>query len=199
MAEGSAIIDYIRRFVDINEEEASVFNTAFKKIFIKKRQFIVQPDFPVPNRYYVLQGAFRAYVVTEEGHDHTVSFAIDDWWITDYNAYLYQQKATMFVVALEDSMVLALDFTKEQELKIQNPKFETFFCRIAERGLAYQQRRVISNLTMTAEERYQDFLNRYPLFVQRVPQYALASFLGMSTEYLSRLRNKRVTKTKNNI
>ncbi|WP_207420854.1 Crp/Fnr family transcriptional regulator [Desertivirga brevis] len=196
MTEESAIIDYLRRFVDINEDEASVFAAAFKKVFIKKRQFIVQPDFPVLNRFYVLKGAFRAYVVTGEGQDHTISFAIDDWWITDYNAYLYQQNATMFVVALEDSAALSLDFEKEQSLKKMNPKFETFFRKIAERGLAYQQRRVISNLTLTAEQRYQAFLSNYPVLAQRVPQYALASFLGMTTEYLSRLRKRRLAKNK---
>jgi CRP-like cAMP-binding protein len=141
-----------------------------------------------------LQGAFRAYVVADEGQEHTITFAIDDWWITDYNSYIFQQPATMFVVALEDSIILQLDYEKEQELKLQNHKFETFFRIMAERGLAAQQRRIISNLTQTAEERYETFSNKYPQIVQRVPQYALASYLGMTTEFLSRIRNKRVSK-----
>lgn len=73
-----------------------------------------------------MQGAFRAYVVADEGQEHTITFAIDDWWITDYNSYIFQQPATMFVVALEDSIILQLDYEKEQELKLQNHKFETF-------------------------------------------------------------------------
>lgn len=141
-----------------------------------------------------MQGAFRAYVVADEGQEHTITFAIDDWWITDYNSYIFQQPATMFVVALEDSIILQLDYEKEQELKLQNHKFETFFRIMAERGLAAQQRRIISNLTQTAEERYETFSNKYPQIVQRVPQYALASYLGMTTEFLSRIRNKRVSK-----
>lgn len=141
-----------------------------------------------------MQGAFRAYFVADEGQEHTITFAIDDWWITDYNSYIFQQPATMFVVALEDSIILQLDYEKEQELKLQNHKFETFFRIMAERGLAAQQRRIISNLTQTAEERYETFSNKYPQIVQRVPQYALASYLGMTTEFLSRIRNKRVSK-----
>lgn len=184
------IVRYINKFVPLTEEESAIFKSAFKKLQIKKRQFIIQPDFPVPYRYYVLSGALRAFIVTDEGQDHTISFAIDDWWITDYNGYLYRQNATMFVVALEDSIVLQMDFDKEQELKAMNGKFETFFRIIAERGLAYHQRRVITNLTRTAEQRYLDFITRYPLLAQRVPQYALASFLGMTAEYLSRLRKK---------
>lgn len=188
------ITSYIDKFVKLTEEEKKLFSSCFKEEKIKKRQFIVQPNFIAKHRQYVLKGAFRAYVVADEGQEHTITFAIDDWWITDYNSYIFQQPATMFVVALEDSIILQLDYEKEQELKLQNHKFETFFRIVAERGLASQQRRIISHLTQTAEERYENFLNKYPQIVQRVPQYALASYLGMTTEFLSRIRNKRVSK-----
>jgi CRP-like cAMP-binding protein len=188
------IVDYINKSVSLTDQEAEIFSSAFKEVKIKKRQFIVQPNFIAKHRYYVLKGAFRAYVVADEGQDQTIIFAIDDWWITDYNSYIFQEPATMFVVALEDSVILQLDYEKEQELKLQNHKFETFFRIIAERGLAFQQRRIISNLTHTAKERYENFVSKYPLIVQRVPQYALASYLGMTTEFLSRIRNKRVSK-----
>lgn len=178
------IIEYIERFVELTEEEKELFSSCFKEVKIKKRQFIVQPNFVTKHRHYVLKGAFRAYVVADEGQDHTITFAIDDWWITDYNSYIFQQPATMFVIALEDSIILQLSHEKEQELKQQNHKFETFFRIIAERGLASQQRRIIANLTQTAEERYENFSDKYPQILQRVPQYALASYLGMTTEFL---------------
>ena len=188
------IIEYINRYVKLTDEEAKIFSASFKEVKIKKRQFIVQPNFVAKHRHYVLKGAFRAYVVADEGQDHTITFAIDDWWITDYNSYVFQQPATMFVVALEDSTILQIDYEKEQELKQLNHKFESFFRILAERGLASQQRRIISNLTQTAKERYENFASKYPQIVQRIPQYALASYLGMTTEFLSRIRNKRVTK-----
>jgi CRP-like cAMP-binding protein len=188
------ITSYIDNFVKLTEEEKQIFSSCFKEVKIKKRQFIVQPNFIAKYRNYILKGAFRAYVVADEGQDHTITFAIEEWWITDYNSYIFQQPATMFVVALENSIILQLDFEKEQELKHQNHKFETFFRMVAERGLAFQQRRIVSNLTQTAEERYENFVSRYPQIVQRVPQYALASYLGMTTEFLSRIRNKRIKK-----
>lgn len=188
------IIEYIEKFVRLTDEESQFFSACFKEVKIKKRQFIVQPNFTTRHRHYVVKGAFRAYVVADEGQEHTITFAIDDWWITDYNSYIFQQPATMFVVALEDSVILQIDYEKEQELKQKSHKFETFFRIIAERGLASQQRRIISNLTQTAEERYENFAGKYPQIVQRVPQYALASYLGMTTEFLSRIRNKRVSK-----
>jgi CRP-like cAMP-binding protein len=188
------VANYIQKFVQLLPEEVEVFCSSFKETKIKKRQFIVQPEFTAKYRNYIVDGAFRSYVVGDNGEDHTITFAINDWWITDYNSYIFQQPATMFVVALEDSLIMQLDFKTEQELKKMNPKFETFFRMIAERSVAFYQRRLITNLTKTAEERYHEFDEKYPAIVQRVPQYALASFLGMTTEYLSKLRNKRVSK-----
>lgn len=194
MTSEQKIIDYIRRFVSINDDEAIQFSSAFKEVRVKKRQFIIQPNFIVRHRNYVLEGAFRAYVVDDKGQDHTIAFAIEDWWISDYNSYILQKPATMFVVALEDSLILQIDHEKEQELKQANHKFETFFRIRAERTATSMQQRIISNLTETAEERYERFIEKYPSIAARVPQYALASFLGMTTEFLSRIRNKRMNK-----
>lgn len=187
-----AIVDYIRRTVSLTDAEAAQFADAFTEVKVKKRQFIVQPAFTVRHRNYVLQGAFRAYVVDDSGGDHTISFAIEDWWITDYNSYILQQPATMFVVALEDSVLMQIEYEKEQALKAGNHKFETFFRVRAERTAAFMQQRIISNLTQSAEERFERFLGNYSSIVQRVPQYALASYLGMTTEFLSKIRNRKV-------
>ena len=194
MSSHSAIIQYVEKFQNLTEEEALEFSAAFKEVKFKKRQLIIQPGFTASHRYFVIKGAFRAYVVTENGQEHTISLAIEDWWITDYNSYIFQQAATLFVIALEDSTVLQLEYSAEQKLKSANKNFETFFRIIAERGLAYHQRRVISNLSQNAEERYQEFLDKYPQLVQRIPQYALASFLGMTTEYVSKLRKRRISR-----
>jgi CRP-like cAMP-binding protein len=194
MGNENKIAEYISRVVALTDGEAEQFSSCFKEIKIKKRQFIVQPGFVVKHRNYVLRGAFRAYVVDDKGQDSTIAFAIDDWWITDYNSYILQKPATMFVAALEDSTILQISFENEQGLKQDNHKFETFFRIRAERTAAFMQQRIISNLTQTAEERYETFIAAYPQIVQRVPQYALASYLGMSTEFLSRIRNKRVIK-----
>lgn len=194
MTSQNKIVEYINKSVNLTDEEAEIFSSAFREVKIKKRQFIVQPNFIVKNRNYVVDGAFRAYVVDENGQDSTIAFAIEDWWITDYNSYILQKPATMFVVALEDSIILEITYEKEQVLKQQNHKFETFFRIRAERTAAFMQQRIISNLTLSAEERYENFISKYPQIVQRVPQYALASYLGMTTEFLSRIRNKKATK-----
>ncbi|MDB5272722.1 MAG: Crp/Fnr family transcriptional regulator [Chitinophagaceae bacterium] len=192
MTHHKKIIDYINKVVTLTDEETAQINACFKAIKIKKRQFIVQPNYVAEHRYFVIKGALRAYVIGDEGQDHTIQLAIEDWWISDYNSYMFQQPATMFVMALEDCDLLQISFEDEQRLKMMNHKFETFFRIMAERASAFMQKRVILNLTKTAEERYNHFMDNYPLMVRRVPQYALASYLGMTTEFLSKIRNQKV-------
>lgn len=187
------LAEYIQRICTLTESEVADFVGAFEEAKVKKRQFIVQPDFTAQYRHFVVQGAFRAYIVDDNGSDNTIAFAIEDWWITDCTSYNNQQPATMFVVALEDSITLRIEFGKEQELKTTNHKFETIFRVMAERGLAIQRQRIISNLTMSAEERYNNFMSQYATIVQRLPQYALASYLGMTPEFLSKIRNSKVS------
>lgn len=192
--EKDQLIKYIQTFISLDENELNQFMSCFELVKIKKRQFIVQPNFTNKHRSFVVKGAFRAYAVTNEGQEHTVQFAIENWWISDFNSYIYQHPATLFITALEDSTLLQIEFKKEEELKRSNHKFETFFRIMAERGLAFEHRRILFNLTQSAEARYENFLLNFPNFVQRVPQYALASYLGMTTEFLSRIRNKKSKK-----
>jgi CRP-like cAMP-binding protein len=194
MVETDLLKAHIQKCLSISNDDLEEFCQSFKVSKVKKRQFIVQPEFVAKNRYYVVQGSFRAYVIGDEGQEHTIQFAIDDWWISDYNSYIFQQPASMFVMALEDSVVLQISYEAEQQLKKRKHVYETFFRILAENTAAHMARRVIINLTKTAEQRYELFLNRYPDIVSKVPQYALASFLGMTTEYLSKLRNKRVSR-----
>jgi CRP-like cAMP-binding protein len=186
--------NHILKRTTFTDDGLDEFCRHFTPVLIKKKQFIVQPDFAVKHRYYVAAGVFRAYVITADGSEQTIQFAVDDWWITDYNSYILQQPATQFIVALEDSVVLKVDFETEKELKKSRHCFETYFRILAESTAAYMARRVIINLTQTAEQRYAHFLERYPTIAGKVPQYALASFLGITTEYLSRIRNQRVTR-----
>jgi len=194
MENHQSIINYVSKFVTLTAEEANVFRSKFKTIKVKKRQIIIQPGFVSNYRYYVVKGALRAYVIDEEGQENTVQLAIDDWWISDYNSYIFQQPASMFVMAVEDCELLQLHFEDEQILKSTSHTFETFFRMIAERSGAFMQRRFIASLTMSAEERYNSFMEKYPLMATRFPQYVIASYNGMSTEFLSKIRNNKLKK-----
>lgn len=194
MEDLTPFIENINQKVALNPDELNALLGGLKVRKIKKKQFIVQPEFINENRTYVLQGAFRAYVIDVEGNDHTTQFAIEDWWISDYNSYIYQIPATMFIVALEDSVILQVDYQTEQRLKASSYNFEKLFRVMAEKSAAFYARRIIAGLTQNAEQRYTEFLEKFPKVAQRLPQYALASYLNMSTEYLSKIKNDKVKK-----
>ena len=189
------LTDYVAKFITLTSEESEELVKSFNEVKIKKKQFITQPNFTSRHRNFVVKGAFRSYVVDDKGQEHTVQFAIENWWVSDFNSFIYQHPATLFIVALEDSTVLQINYDQEQELKKNNHKFEAFFRIMAEKGLAFEHRRIIFNLTHSAEARYENFLLNFPNFIQRVPQYALASYLGMTPVFLSKIRNKATKKS----
>lgn len=186
------ILEYISRYVELSDDEVSQLIPFFKIKKVKKRQFIVQPGFVCKHKSYVVKGAFRAYLVDNQGKEYTLAFAIEDWWISDYSSLIYQEPATLFVEALEDAILIQIDFKDEQTFLKEIPKMERFERIITQRSLAFQQKRLLSNFTKTAEERYDEFMSKYAAIANRVPQYALASYLGFSTEYLSKIRNRKL-------
>jgi len=192
MDEFKPLIDYFSKYVQLTEDEIKHLTSFFKIKKVRKKQFIVQPGFVCKHKSYVLKGAFRAYLVDNEDKEHTLAFAIEDWWISDYSSLIYQEPATLFVEALENSTLIQIAYEDEQTFLNDIPKLEKFERIITQRSLAFQQKRLLANFTQTAEQRYEEFMSKYSEVVKRVPQYALASYLGISTEYLSKIRNKRI-------
>ncbi len=190
MSDSQNILNNIKRYVELSEQDEADFIAIVKTSRVKRRQFLVQPGFVCTHQFYVVKGALRSYFVTNKGTEHTIQFAIDDWFISDFNSYITQTPASLFVEALEDSFVLQFSFNDVESLCLQNPKFERFFRLIAQRAFAFAQRRVLSNLDKTAEERFVEFNVLYPDIVNRVPQYTLASYLGITPEFLSKIRKK---------
>jgi CRP-like cAMP-binding protein len=195
MGDYTKIKNYVARHIQLSEAEEEYFFSLLRITKVKKKQFLVQPEFICKYRSYILKGAMRAYLVDNKGKEHTVAFAIEDWWITDYNSYINQEPATLFVEALEDTLLIQIDYNAEQLLMETVPKFERFFRIITQRSFAFLQKRLLSNLSKSAEERYEEFIQKYPSIANRVTQYALASYLGFSTEFLSKIRKKRSQKS----
>ena len=182
----------IQRHHELTATELNSLLEVFTPVKAKKRQFIVQPGFVAQYRYFVVKGALRAYVIGEAGQEHTIQLAIENWWISDYFSFIYRQPATMFVMALEDCLLLQISHEDEWRLKAQSHAIETFFRAMSERSTAFMQRRIISGLTQTAEERYDNFMKQHAHLATRLPQYVIASYLGMTTEFLSKIRNNKV-------
>ncbi|MDB5158675.1 MAG: Crp/Fnr family transcriptional regulator [Mucilaginibacter sp.] len=194
MEDLSPFVENINRKARLSPENMALLTAAFKVVKVKRKQLLIQPGFVAKYRIYVLKGAFHSYVIDDKGNEHTIQFAVEDWWLSDYNSYIHQTPATQFVEALENSIILQVDYQAEQQLKDTNWELATLFRLMAEQTAAYLARRIVSNLTQSAEERYNEFVAKYPQVVQRLPQYALASYLNMTREFLSKIRNDKVRK-----
>ncbi|SEL11039.1 Crp/Fnr family transcriptional regulator [Parapedobacter koreensis] len=188
MNEFAPIISNVSRFIDLTAEETQIFISHLRIVIAKKKQFIVQPGFVCQYRSYVLKGALRTYLLANDGQEHTIALSIEDWWTSDFASYITQEPATLFVEATEDATLIQLSHKDEQELYKLIPKFERFFRLQVERSGVSIQKRMLSSLSKTAEERYDELINRNPQFLQRFPQYVIASYLGMTTQFLSRIR-----------
>jgi CRP/FNR family transcriptional regulator, anaerobic regulatory protein len=191
----SLLLNNMKRFVPLTEEDEKQFLAIAKLHHVKKRQFLVQPGFVCTHQIFVVKGALRSYFVTNNGYEHTIQFAVEDWFISDFNSYISQTPASLFVEALEESEVILMPFDAVEILCLNNPKFERFFRMSAQRAFAFSQRRILSNLDKTAEERFVEFNTLYPHIVTRVPQYTLASYLGITPEFLSKIRKKVLLKS----
>jgi CRP-like cAMP-binding protein len=187
-----ALLNHIAPHITLNEEEKAFYASLWIVKKVKRRHFIEQPGYTSRNRTYVVEGALRAYFIGHDGQEHTVSLAVEDWWIGDPGSFFFQEPATLYVETLEDCVLLQLSYENEQLLLEKIPAFEKYFNVRWQRIAIMMQRRIISNLSLSAKERYEEFEKKYPKFIQRIPLYIIASYLGMTREFLSKIRNEKI-------
>ena len=184
------LLKNISRYVDLEEEDAEQVHSILRPRHLSKREFLSQPGETCKYQSYVVKGSLRSYFIGTDGSEHTIQFAIEDWFISDFRSYIEQSPGSLHIEALEDCELLQLSYEDTEQLCSSNAKFEHFFRIVAQKSFAFAQARILSNIGKTAEERYLEFNTMYPEIVQRVPQYALASYLGMSPEFLSKVRKR---------
>ncbi len=185
------ILQHIAQHIQLDEAEKAYFSSLLKHRRIAKRQFLLQEGEVCRHEYFVVKGCLRTYEMDEGGQEHVLMFSIENWWAGDLYSFFTNTPTRYNVEALEDTDVLMLDFQAHQLLYERVPKFERYFRILFQNAFIALQRRVISNISKTAEERYLEFLERYPTLEQRVPQHQIASYLGITPESLSRIRRQR--------
>lgn len=185
-----SLIDYFENILPLSEEERSIVKEAFKERRVKRRQFILQEGDICKHHTFVVEGCFRMYMVDEKGKEHNLQFAIENWWIADIGSFYSEEPSRLYIEALENSIILQLK--KEDQIKLfdDNPTFNRIFRVLTEKALVSAQRRILQNISSTAEERYLDFLKRCPHFFNRISNVQIASYLGVTPEFLSTIRNK---------
>jgi len=188
----SQLIAHIRKFIDLDESEAGQVVSFFNAASFKKKAQLLEQGQICTTQYFILKGCLRIYIINEKGNEQTLQFGIENWWITDYMSLQNQQPSHFYIQTVENSEVLSLDKNNFENLLLQVPKMERYFRLMLQKSFAASQMRIKYLYTQSAEERYHHFNTLQPEFVQRIPQYMLASYLDFSAEFLSKIRAGKV-------
>ena len=181
--------------VSLTDEEKQLSGSFFIPKKIRKRQYLLQEGDACKYIAFVEKGLLRSYAVSDKGSEQIIQFAFEGWWISDQFSFLTGEPSTYNIDALEDSELLLLSKQAEEQLLEKIPKFERYFRILLQNNLIATQKRLVSSLSQTAEERYNELVKVCPeTLPQRIPQHMLASFLGITPETLSRIRKQMATK-----
>ncbi|UKT63690.1 Crp/Fnr family transcriptional regulator [Pedobacter mucosus] len=187
-----ALYNHINRFVDLNNDEQEILASLLKSFSFKKKAYLLEEGQICRANYFVVKGCLRLYFIDIKGVEQTTQFAIENWWLTDLTSFLIQQPSEFFIQAAETTEVIAIEHHQYDEMFKILPKIERYFRLILQKNHQAAQRRIKFLSSFTAEERYRHFNGLFPEFVQRIPQYMLASYLGFTPGFLSKIRAKKV-------
>jgi CRP/FNR family transcriptional regulator len=174
----------------LDEEDVSILTKYFKEVTLKRKDFLLRQGQPCKEWYFVEKGCLRMYFITKKSTEQITQFAIDGWWISDYLSFMGKNPSEYYIQAIERSSILSVDSYQLDKLLKELPQLEHYFRITMQKAVAAHQFRSRLMYEMSKEEFYQHFSTHFPEFMQRVPQYMVASYLGLTPEYLSELRKK---------
>jgi CRP-like cAMP-binding protein len=184
---------HIEKFIKISEQEFTGILGFCKPISVKKKQNLLVEGKLCDENYFVVKGCLRLFFINENGVEQTIQFALENWWLADYTSFSKQDPSGFYIQAVENSELLSLTFSNQEAMLRNFPLMERYFRLIHQRAHAASQFRTRYWYNLSREEYYRQFILLYPEFVQRIPQYLLASFLGFTPEYLSKIRSKKIS------
>lgn len=187
----NSLLSHVRKYASITDEEAADLFSFVHHIPVKKKTLLLKEGDLCKHHYFVHSGCLRLYFIDDKGAEHTVQFAIENWWITDYTSYHHGRPGQFYLQAIEDCSIVAIDKLEEAALFNRLPTLEHYFRQLLVIAAGAAQWRITYVFSRSKEEMYKQFNASFPGFVQRVPQYMLASYLGLTPEYLSEIRKKR--------
>ena len=188
----NSIIFEIFKETTFTEEELQLLYSKMKKITLKKKEFLLKPDEEVKHFYYIHEGCLRTYFIDLSGKEHTLQFAIKDWWISDYIALFGKEKtlSVSYIECLKEATLYKVSKKDFENICKEIPKIAPGYIGKLESAFANFQKRILENLMLSAKERYVNFVKTYPNIEQNVKNYHIASYLGITTESLSRIRKE---------
>jgi CRP/FNR family transcriptional regulator, anaerobic regulatory protein len=185
--------NHIAKFVAISDAAYAEVLSYFTPFEVAKKKNLLVEGSVCKCNYFVIKGCLRMFFINEKGVEQTIQFALENWWLADYTSFSSQKPSDFNIQAVEKSEILALDFSSQEKMLHEFPLMERYFRLVHQRAHAAYQFRIRYLYNASREELYHQFNKMYPEFVQRVPQYLLASFLGFTPEYLSEIRKKNLS------
>jgi CRP-like cAMP-binding protein len=185
------LISHIKRYVPLTAEDEKRICQRLELVTLKKKGFLLEAGKHCAGNYFVVKGCLRLYFINNKLNEQIIQFGIENWWISDQDGLTSKRASECYIQAIEPSEVLLLTEKNQELLFEQVPRLETYFRIMMQKAYVASQRRIGFIFNQTEEERYRHFSGLFPEFLQRVPQYMLASYLGFTPQFLSRLRAKK--------
>jgi len=184
-----SIDQFVAKFIRLTPEELEIFHSLLTYRKMKKKSFFLKEGEICDQEAYILKGCIRTFYVDKQGVETNLTFAIEDWWVGDISSFSEQQPSKQNIETLEDCELLTISYEDKNTLYEKIPKFEKLFRILLQRTASVMQQRIYASLSQTAEERYLAFIEKYPSVVQRIPQHHIARYIGVSPEFLSKVRS----------
>jgi len=185
-----AFLDYIKTYINLTVEEEKLLLSKIVFRRYLKNQFIVQQGDICKTANFILSGCTKTFYMDLEGQEHIVMFSIENWWASDLGSFITQSPADFNVQCIENSELIQFTHESLEYLYKEIPKLERLFRKIVERAFVASQKRIIRNFSLEAKDRYKVFKTTYPKIDLRVPQYMIASYLGITKEFLSKIKSQ---------
>lgn len=189
----NTLFQHINQFISLDENEFAEIICYFDQEEVQKKGILMRAGDRFVNDYFVLNGCIHMYFIDHQGIERTVQFALKNWWIADYLALQKAHPTEFYIQAVENSKLLRISLSNRERLLLSFPKMESYFRAVYQIGYGSYQIRMKYILSYSKEEIYFRFRDSFPKFVNSVPQYLIASYLGLSAEYVSKLRRKNIS------
>ena len=186
----SLFIDFINKYVTLSDLEAERILERVKLRKYLKGQYVVQQGDVCRYSGFVISGCTRTFYVEDNGEEHIVMFSIENWWASEIGSFVSQEPSDYNVQCIENTELIQLSFEDQEILFKEIPKLERFFRLILEQAFVASQKRIVSSFSLSAKEQYIQFTKQYPEIEKRIPQYMAASYLGISKEFLSKIKKQ---------
>ena len=189
-----SILQNIAKHVALTIYEERLFLSKTETKQFKAKTILLRAGEIATCTYFVNSGILRSFTINENIQEHILHFACEDWWIGDMYSYISEKPGNLFIEVLEDAEVVTITKESQQELYKEIPKLERFFRILAENSLVSHQERLMDNLSLTAEQRFEKFCSKYPTLIQKVSQKHIASYIGVTPEFFSKMKSRLLKK-----